>query len=96
MQSVSLSQEKPLDPDKFFHWVQDLVAREGPSILRSKGILSFKGDPERFVFQGVHMILDGTHQRAWRPDEKRESRIVFIGRNLDEEKIRNGFEGCVA
>jgi G3E family GTPase len=96
MQSISLFTEKPLDPDKFFPWVQDLVAKDGPAILRSKGILAFKNDPQRFVFQGVHMILDGDHQRDWRPDEKRESRIVFIGRNLPEEKIRQGFESCVA
>jgi G3E family GTPase len=96
MQSLALKTEQPLDPDKFFPWVQDLVAREGPSILRSKGILSFKDDPERFVFQGVHMILDGAHQRAWQPQEKRESRIVFIGRNLPQDAIRSGFEACVA
>ena len=96
MQSVALSTDKPLNPDKFFPWVQDLVAIDGPSILRCKGILSFKDDPERFVFQGVHMILDGDHQRAWGADEKRSSRIVFIGRNLPEEKIRTGFESCIA
>jgi G3E family GTPase len=96
MQSVSLSSEKPLDPDKFFPWVQNLVQTEGPSILRCKGILAFKEDPERFVFQGVHMILDGDHQRAWKDGEPRTSRIVFIGRNLPEEKIREGFESCVA
>jgi G3E family GTPase len=96
MQSLALKTEQPLDPDKFFPWVQDLVAREGPSILRSKGILSFKDDPERFVFQGVHMILDGAHQRAWQPQEKRESRIVFIGRNLPQDAIRSGFAACVA
>ena len=92
MQSVSLSAEKPLDPDKFFPWVQDLVQKEGPSILRCKGILSFKDDDERFVMQGVHMILDGDHQRPWKDGEKRLSRMVFIGRNLPEEKIRQGFE----
>jgi G3E family GTPase len=96
MQSVALSSEKPLDPDKFFPWVQDLVQKEGPSILRCKGILAFKDDPERFVFQGVHMILDGDHQRAWKDDERRTSRIVFIGRNLPDETIKQGFEGCVA
>lgn len=96
MQSVSLRTEKPLDPDKFFPWIQDLVAKEGPSILRSKGILAFKGDPDRFVFQGVHMILDGDHQRPWRSGETRESRMIFIGRKLPEDKIRLGFEGCVA
>jgi G3E family GTPase len=96
MQSVALKTDKPLNPDKFFPWVQDLVATDGPSILRSKGILSFKDDPERFVFQGVHMILDGDHQRPWKEGEERSSRIVFIGRNLPEEKIRTGFESCVA
>ena len=96
MQSVSLRTDRELDPDKFFPWVQDLVAKEGPNILRSKGILAFKDDPERFVFQGVHMILDGDHQRPWLDDEKRESRIVFIGRDLPEEKIRKGFEACAA
>jgi G3E family GTPase len=96
MQSLSLKADKPLNADKFFPWVQGLVQTEGPSILRCKGILSFKDDDERFVFQGVHMILDGDHQRPWKDGEKRESRIVFIGRNLPKEKIRQGFEGCIA
>jgi G3E family GTPase len=96
MQSVSLKTEKPLDADKFFPWVQNLVQTEGPNILRCKGILSFKNDDDRFVFQGVHMILDGDHQRPWNKGEKRDSRIVFIGRNLSEAKIRQGFEGCIA
>jgi G3E family GTPase len=96
MQSVSLRSDKPLDADKFFPWVQDLVQKEGPNILRCKGILAFKDDDERFVFQGVHMILDGDHQRPWNKGEKRDSRIIFIGRNLPEEKIRQGFESCIA
>jgi G3E family GTPase len=96
MQSVSLKTDKPLDPDKFFPWVQNLVQTEGPNILRCKGILSFKDDNDRFVFQGVHMILDGDHQRPWKKGEKRDSRIVFIGRNLPEGKIRQGFESCIA
>jgi G3E family GTPase len=96
MQSISLRSDKPLDADKFFPWVQDLVQKEGPSILRCKGILSFKNDDERFVFQGVHMILDGDHQRPWKDGEKRDSRIVFIGRNLPGKKIAEGFESCIA
>ena len=96
IQSVSLKTEQPLDPDKFFPWVQELVQTEGPNILRCKGILSFKNDDARFVFQGVHMILDGDHQRPWQQGEKRESRIVFIGRNLPQDRIREGFAGCAA
>jgi G3E family GTPase len=96
MQSLSLNTDKPLNPEKFFPWIQKLVQEDGPNILRCKGILSFKDDDERFVFQGVHMILDGDHQRPWRDGEKRDSRVVFIGRNLPEDKIRQGFEACVA
>ena len=96
MQSISLKSDKPLNPDKFFPWVQDLVQKEGPNILRCKGILAFKDDDQRFVFQGVHMILDGDHQRPWKDGEKRESRIVFIGRNLPGKMIAEGFESCIA
>jgi G3E family GTPase len=96
MQSISIKTDKPIDPDKFFPWVQNLVATDGKDILRSKGIINFKDDPERYVFQGVHMILDGDHQRKWKADETRDSRIVFIGRQLPEEKIRQGFESCIA
>ena len=96
MQSIALHTDKPLDPDKFFPWVQDLVQKEGPNILRCKGILAFKDDDQRFVFQGVHMILDGDHQRPWKDGEKRDSRIVFIGRNLPGKMITEGFESCIA
>ena len=96
MQSIALRTDKPLDPDKFFPWVQDLVQKEGPNILRCKGILAFKDDEERFVFQGVHMILDGDHQRPWKTGEKRDSRIIFIGRNLPAKMITEGFESCIA
>jgi G3E family GTPase len=71
------------------------VQRDGPDILRCKGIVAFRDEPKRFVFQGVHMILDGDLQRDWRPDEKRESRLVFIGRNLKADDIRAGFAKTV-
>ena len=96
MQSLSLRSDKPLDPDKFMPWLQKLVAEEGQKILRSKGILAFTGDDDRYVFQGVHMMLEGNHQRKWKADEKRESRLVFIGRELPEAMIREGFEHCIA
>ena len=94
MQSISLRIDEPLDPEKFFPWIQNLVQVEGPNILRSKGILSFKNDNQRFVFQGVHMLLDGDHQRDWKDGEARESRLVFIGRNLDEDALASGFLSC--
>jgi G3E family GTPase len=95
MQSLSLRTDKPLDPAKFMPWLQNLVASEGQKILRSKGILAFSEDDERYVFQGVHMMLEGDHQRRWKEGEARESRLVFIGRELPEQAIRDGFESCI-
>jgi G3E family GTPase len=95
MQSLSLRSDKPLDPSIFMPWLQNLVATEGQKILRSKGILAFTDDDDRYVFQGVHMMLEGDHQRKWKEGEPRESRVVFIGRELPEQMIRDGFESCI-
>ena len=95
MQSLSLHTDKPLDAARFMPWLQNLVAQEGQKILRSKGILAFSDDDDRYVFQGVHMMLEGDHQRPWKDGEPRQSRLVFIGRELPETLIREGFERCI-
>ena len=96
MQSVAIHHPGEVDPEKFLPWLNELTQRQGPDILRCKGIVAFPDEPKRFVFQGVHMILDGDVQREWRPDEARDSKVVFIGRNLDEAAIREGFLSCRA
>ena len=96
IKSFSFKTMKPINHERFMKWVGDLVAVQGPDILRSKGILAFKDEPRRFVFQGVRMLLDGDLQRAWKRDEARESRLVFIGRNLDRAILEKGFESCAA
>ena len=55
-----------------------------------KGIIAFGDDPDRFVVQSVHMLLEGNHQRPWKEGEARTSRLVFIGRNLPKEALRAG------
>lgn len=94
--SFSLVAEQPLDPRKFLPWVQMITQRFGMDILRMKGILSFKDDDDRFVVQAVHMLLEGDHQRPWKDNEPRVSRLVFIGRNLPKEVIEDGFMKCRA
>jgi len=96
MQSVAIRHEGEVDPARFVPWLNELTQRDGPDILRCKGIIAFKDEPRRFVFQGVHMILDGDLQRDWREDEQRGSRLVFIGRKLKEAEIREGFAKTVA
>jgi G3E family GTPase len=94
--SVSLMLEKPIDRRKVARWLTRLTKERGPDILRAKGIIDVKDNPRRLVFQAVHMILEGDLQREWREGEKRFSRMVFIGRNLDAAELRAGFEACVA
>ena len=95
VRSISLRAGE-MDPRKFFPWIEKTTQMDGPNILRLKGIIALKGDDERYVVQGVHMILEGDHQRPWNDGEKRESRLVFIGRDLDEERLRRTFEACQA
>ena len=93
---MSLKLDRPVDSGKITKWLNDLLAEQGPDILRAKGIIDVKGEPKRLVFQAVHMILEGDLQREWRADEPRYSRMVFIGRNLDEAKLKAGFEATAA
>ncbi len=94
--SLSFSVAEPLDQARFQAWIGALLQEQGQDILRSKGILDFKGEQRRFGFQAVHMMADGDFIGPWKPDEPRRSRIVFIGRNLNRPRLRRGFESCRA
>lgn len=95
VQSISL-RGGAMNPKKFFPWIERITQTQGPNILRLKGIIAFDQDDERYVVQGVHMIIEGNHQRPWKDSEKRESKLVFIGRDLDRKKIEDSFRACEA
>jgi G3E family GTPase len=84
--SASLTAEQPMSPDRFVPWIEFVVQRFGSDILRMKGIVAMKGDDQRFVIQGVHMLVEGTHQRPWKP----------VGRNLPRLLLQEGFKACRA
>ncbi len=96
IRGISLSLDRPIDGQAFTRWLDKLLAEQGPDILRAKGIIEIAGEDRRLVFQAVHMILEGDLQREWGPNERRWSRAVFIGRNLDEANLKAGFEACAA
>ncbi len=91
--SVSLRTEVPVNPEKFSEWIRGLIMERGVDILRTKGILSLAGQESRYVFQGVHMVMDSAWGAPWGEDA-RGSRLVFIGRNLDEAELRSAFLAC--
>jgi G3E family GTPase len=76
-------------------WLIRLVQDIGADLFRMKGVLSFAGEARRYVLHGIHMTLEGRPGKVWQPSEIRSSDIVFIGRNLDEEMLRAGFERCI-
>jgi G3E family GTPase len=96
IRGISLTLEKPIDGRRVTQWLDNLLQTQGADILRAKGIIDVQGEDRRLVFQAVHMILEGDLQRPWKDGEHRYSRMVFIGRNLDEAALRAGFEACAA
>ncbi|KAH8548339.1 cobalamin synthesis protein/P47K [Umbelopsis sp. PMI_123] len=93
--SVGISLPGELDFDLLNGWVQSLLAANGQNIYRMKGILNVKGEQDRFVFQGVHMMFDGQQDRAWRHDEDRTNKLVFIGKQLDRDQLTTSFKTCI-
>ena len=96
IRGVALTSDAPLDGGRVTQWLNALLQLQGPDILRAKGILDVKGEDRRLVFQAVHMILEGDLQRPWSAHERRYSRMVFIGRNLDRASLEAGLRACEA
>lgn len=94
--SVGITIPGDLDPTKLNLWMSGLLQRKGADIFRMKGVLSIANDPNRFVFQGVHMLFDGRPDRPWKPTETRGNKLIFIGRHLDREALTAGFRACLA
>lgn len=92
--SIAIERDGDVDPRKLNAWINELLQERGVDIFRMKGFISFAGESDRFVFQGVHMLFDGQPDRPW-GDQPRRNQLVFIGRNLDEKGMREGFERCL-
>ncbi len=91
--SVSLTCDEPLDAARLESWLQDLLARHGGDILRTKGVLSILGEDRKLVLQAVNMMLEGDYVGVW-GNEPRRSRLVFIGRKLNPDELGLGFRSC--
>ena len=92
--SIAIEREGDVDPGLLNAWLGVLLRERGVDIFRMKGFISLAGESRRFVFQGVHMLFDGQPDRPW-GDAPRRNQLIFIGRNLDEEDMRQGFEACL-
>jgi G3E family GTPase len=94
--SVSLALEGDLDLDLVNDWLGLLLNERWEDLYRMKGVLAIQGCDERYVFQGVHALFEGMPDRAWKEDEKRSSKLVFIGKDLDRAELQRDFEACLS
>lgn len=94
--SCCIETDAALDPERLNRWMNQLVQGEGLRLMRSKGVLNLRGEARQFHFHSVHMLLDARPGRRWRAEEPRRSRMVFIGRDLEVDTLREGLLGCVA
>ncbi|AFY70341.1 cobalamin synthesis protein P47K [Thalassoporum mexicanum PCC 7367] len=94
--SIAITEPGAVDGDKLNRWLYQLIQARGADIFRMKGILNLDNADRRFVFQGVHMTLDGRPGKPWRSGETRRNELVFIGRNLNEAELKEGFQSCMA
>jgi G3E family GTPase len=92
--SLCVTTENPLSYPLLQQFLQMMISVEGENLFRYKGIVHAFGEPRRYVFQGVHMLSTGSFTTAWPAEEKRDSRLVFIGRNLPKDKIAKGILNC--
>ncbi len=87
--------EKPLDLDRTEDFLSGVIQVYGAKLMRYKGVLSVKGQDRRVVIQGVHMLMGSDLGAAWKPGEKRDSKMVFIGRDMPKDVLLAGLAQCV-
>jgi len=92
--SVSIACPGTIDPDKFNHWLRMLLIMEGMDVFRAKGILNANNSDKRYIFQSVYMLFEGRFEDAWN-NRPKENKMVFIGRNLNKEKLEKGIQSCI-
>lgn len=92
--SCSTKFDTPLKLSLMKSWISLMVGKYGADLYRYKGVLNVEGADSKYVFQGVGMIFTGYFTGLWGKDEKRESRFVFIGKNLDKQGLIDGFLKC--
>merc|ERR1712137_428487 len=94
--SLSITQPGEVDLDLVQEWVGKLLQEKGVDIFRMKGVLAIAQADEKFVYQAVHMMFNGTFDEKWAPGEERVSKLVFIGKKLNHEELKRDFAACAS
>jgi G3E family GTPase len=95
VRSFLFKSTSPFSMEKLQEFFSGVILRHGPNLMRYKGILCVEGLEHRVVFQGVHMMMGSDAGRPWDEQGVRESKLVFIGRDLPEDELRAGLHQCL-
>jgi G3E family GTPase len=94
--SFVLTHGKPMPWAVFARSMDVLMQLRGPDLLRVKGFLDVEGCKGPVVVQFVqHLAHPPVELESW-PDENRQSRVVFITRNIPERHVRELFKAIEA
>jgi len=96
VKSFVFRSERPFNPAKLEDFLGAIVQVYGPKMLRYKGVLNMKGTDKKVIFQGVHQLMGSDLGPKWMPEEKKVSKMVFIGIDLPKDILMQGLEGCLA
>jgi cobalamin biosynthesis protein CobW len=83
--SVQIIVDKIFEPKVLIERLQQLVQQQ--EIYRIKGFVNVANKPMRLVLQGVGNRFDSFYDRLWKQYEPRQTRLVFIGRELNKKKV---------
>ncbi len=94
--SVGFTVEGLLKVQEFNDFMSKLLQAKGKDLYRTKGVLAFADQGDlKFVFQGVHEQINfGPAEKPWNEGEHRLSKLVFIGKNIDYEELKNKLVEC--
>ena len=94
--SFVFRESRPLDLERTEEFLSTVVQTYGAQLMRYKGVLNIQGVDQRVVLQGVHMLMGSDAGAPWKKGERRDSRLVFIGRDMPRELLEQGLARCVA
>jgi len=93
--SVGIELDGDLDRAALDAWLSAYVETHGDDLYRLKGMVAVAEDDRRFVLQGIHRMFDLRSSTPWGRD-RRGSKVVFIGRDLDREELTRALQSCRA
>jgi G3E family GTPase len=93
--SVGIKINESVDLNAIQSWMSSILKTKGADMYRMKGVLSVAHADNRFVFQAVHMLFDGNFMERWQEGEERGCKLTFIGKNINEQELRDGFRSCL-